>query len=272
MKLRRILEYTELQGQHYDLGTDFSQFRKTVAGTTEKIKQKFEASINAKLKGKRVRARASRGYKQYEKDYEFDVARVTIDDYYDTFVVIAHDNSGKKPREYFLKPEIKIQIVGLSSGHPSPKTTPTDIQDKIPQVVASPEESTPIDKPEALPVKETAKAYEAYAIESIMSDIKPWIKRLMKDTRIDIRKFIKSLGWTKMLPNGQRATIYDVTIPPEDIKMRLSKDMMISILNKMGATQGVRYQLAKFTVDKDAYKIRIKKIQASQKNTTPVGK
>ena len=78
-------------------------FRRTIDGTSEQIKHKFEQAIGEKLNGKRVRARASRGYKQYVKDYEFDIVKISLDDYYDNYVVVAHDNTTPKPKEYFLK-------------------------------------------------------------------------------------------------------------------------------------------------------------------------
>ena len=82
ISLKRILEQQGME-QFYDLGKDFSNFRRTIDGADEQIKQRFEQAINSKLNGKRIKARASRGYKQYVKDYEFDVVKVTIDDYYD---------------------------------------------------------------------------------------------------------------------------------------------------------------------------------------------
>ena len=259
--LKCIVEYAILQGQSYDLGKDFVGFQRTVDGTTEQIKQKFEQSINAQLKGKRIRARASRGYKQFEKDYEFDVSRVTIDDYYDNYVVVAHDESGKKKREYFLKPGSKIQIIGLASGIQNSDKGPNDPYQKLPTVVASPRVTTA--SPKATPpIKETTSNYDAYSIESIIDDVTPWLKIFMKDPRVGVRGFIKSLGWMKTLPNRQTVAIYDLTIPLEDLKVRLSSDNMVNILKKVSKPTGninVQFELKGFRPFKDHYKVRIKK-------------
>ena len=121
IKLSRIVESYGAQGQYYDLGKDFSAFRRMIDGADQQVKQQYEKAISDKLVGKRVRARASRGYKQFVKDYEFDVAKVTLDDYYDNFVVVAYDNTTPKPKEYSSQTGFKVQILGPSTGAPSPQ-------------------------------------------------------------------------------------------------------------------------------------------------------
>ena len=93
IKLSRIIEQIGADGQYYDIGKDFSMFKRTLDGADEEIKKRFEAAIGAKLKGKRVRARASRGYKQYEKDFSFDIINISLDNYYDNYVIVAKDGS-----------------------------------------------------------------------------------------------------------------------------------------------------------------------------------
>lgn len=261
--LKCIVEYAILQGQSYDIGADFGNFQRAVDGTTEQVKQRFEQSINNKLRGKRIRARASRGYKQFEKDYEFDASRITIDDYYDNFVVVAHDESGRKPKEYFLKPGAKIQIIGLASGHPSPNTTPGEPQGDLPRVVASPEQPK-MPRKETSPMDEDKDKYDAYPIESIADDIKKWARILMKDTRLGERSFVKSLGWSKTLPDGRSVAVFDLEFPVDQLKTKLTEKALQTMLSIVSGIKDekvdVRFQLVKFEPQRDAYKVRIKKI------------
>lgn len=269
--LKCIVEYAILQGQSYDLGKDFSNFQRTLDGTTESVKQKFEASINSQLNGKRIRARASRGYKQFEKDYEFDVSRVTIDDYYDNFVVVAHDESKSKPKEYFLKPGTKIQIIGPVSGHPAlahgDAAPQIPLQPKQQAQPASQSQVQPTSQNDQVPVpphpmKEEKDAYEAYSIDEIEKDIKPWMTRLIKDPRLGIREFIKSLGWKKRSKNGNVITMYDIIIPKESIKTKIKQEHIHSILEKMShpSRKNGQFIPVKFDDNDTSYKIRIKKI------------
>jgi membrane-bound lytic murein transglycosylase len=261
--LKCILEYAIAQGQSYDLGKDFSNFQQTLDGTTDKIKQKFEAAINSQLKGKRIRARASRGYKQFEKDYEFDVSRVTIDDYYDNFVVVAHDETkGGKPKEYFLKPASRIQIVGVSSGVPS--VAHANVTSGKPINTSKQQPAAPSPRPMPSPVKEDSNSdvREAYSINDIEADINHWIKSILKDTRISSREFVKSLGWKKTLSNGNAVAVYDIAIPSDSVRVKLNKKIIDSILQKlsMSSKNNVNFQSIKFDDAEDVYKIRIKKI------------
>src|ERR1035437_3143126 len=121
ISLLRVVESYGAEGQYYDLGKDFSAFRRMIDGADQQVRQQYEKQISTKLVGKRIRAWASRGYKQFVKNYEFDVTRITLDDYYDNFVVVAYDNTTPKPKEYFLKPGFKVQILGPSTGQPSPQ-------------------------------------------------------------------------------------------------------------------------------------------------------
>mgnify|MGYP007002354048 FL=1 len=105
LKLKKLIESYGAAGQYYDLGKDFANFRRMVDGATQQIRLQYEKIISSRLAGKRVRARSSRGYKQYVKDYEFDIVRISIDDYYGNYVVVAHDSTTPKPKEYFLRTE-----------------------------------------------------------------------------------------------------------------------------------------------------------------------
>ena len=274
--LKCILEYAIGQGQSYDFGKDFSSFQRALDGTTEQVKQKFEAAINSQLRGKRVRARASRGYKQFEKDYEFDVSKITIDDYYDNFVVVAHDESKKtksgRAKEYFLKPSTKIQIVGPASGdsavsHDVMKSSHGQAPDVSKQSPA-PAPPSPTLSPEQ-PVKEDKGIYEAYSIDEIENDIKPWMKLLIKNPKINVREFAKSLGWKKAGKNGNSTAVYDLTIPIEDARVKINEKNVNRVLERINKLSGNKGKLIpiKFNDDDSCYKVRIKKTIPS---TTPV--
>jgi hypothetical protein len=266
--LKCILEYAIVQGQSYDFGKDFSSFQRALDGTTEQVKQKFESTINSQLKGKRVRARASRGYKQFEKDYEFDVSRITIDDYYDNFVVVAHDESKKtksgRAKEYFLKPSTKIQIIGQASGgdavsHDVMKSSHGQAPDASKQHPA-PALPSPTLSPEQ-PVKEDKGIYEAYSIDEIENDIKPWMKLLIKNPKVNVREYAKSLGWKKAGKNGTSTAVYDLTIPVGDARVKINEkniNMVLERINKLSGNKGKLIPI-KFNNDDNCYKVRIKK-------------
>ncbi len=259
--LKCIVEYAIMQGQSYDLGTDFGNFQRAIDGTTEKVKERFEQSINAKLAGKRVRARSSKGYKQFERDYEFNVSRTTIDDYYDNFVVVAHDETGRKPKEYFLKPGTKIQIIGPSSEAATQPQRP----------VSSPRPTrptTPARPVSGAPVREQqATTPIAYSIDDIIEDITPWIKFIIKDPRVDAREFAKKLGWKKTMADGTSAAVYDIKIPVENSKYKLTEQGIISLLSKVKNTNAT-FKVVLFKSDKANYTIRIKKISKNSQPTS----
>lgn len=275
--LKCILEYAIVQGQSYDFGNDFRNFQKTLDGTTEQVKEKFEKTINSQLQGKRIRARASRGYKQFEKDYEFEVSRITIDDYYDNFVVVAHDESNdKKAKEYFLKPGSKIQIIGPGTSTPASHADMNkkhgqlpDVSKQTPQKAVPTQVSPQVIKPNSqLPVREDKDVYEAYSIDEIEKDISPWMKLFIKNHNVDIREFIKKLGWQKPSKNGSKIAVYELTIPKE-MSRSINEKTINSVLEKVNNSnkKGEKLLPIKFD-DKDdvSYKIRIKKIL---KNSTP---
>lgn len=151
MKLKRIVEQMDTSAQYYDLGKDFSFFTQTIDTATETVKTRFEQAIASKLKGKKIRARASRGYKQFEKDYEIDVVNVSLDDYYDNYVVVVEGSNNK---EYFLKPGFKVQILGASESPEQEKPEQPQQQQQQqqqppqprPQSSKQPEPQTPNDQ------------------------------------------------------------------------------------------------------------------------------
>jgi len=257
--LRRIVEQS-VQGQYYDLGQDFSNLKRALDGSNETIKQKFERDINSKLSGKKVRARSSRGFKQFEKDYEFDVSSVTIDDYYDNIVVVAHDNTNpKKSREYFLRPGFKIQVIGLS-GNPTQDAKGQSIE--TPKVLASPEQGPPQTK-SSVPMKEEAEHYDAYSIESIMDDLKLWLNDLLEDERLGVKGFVKSIGWMAPMKQGKSIAVYDIEIPKEAITANLSDDTIQELLSKVSNNNN-QFKLIRFGETKTGYRARIKKVMMEE--------
>lgn len=134
--LKKLLENME-QGLYYDWTKDFNSFKQTTDSATEWAKAKFQKALSAKVMGKSVVVRGSRGYKQPVKDYKIDqVTGVDINDYYDNWVVVLKNKSGK---EYFLNPGFKLQVV---SGETSPEPAAADAP-QAPQ----PKPQTPVPQP-----------------------------------------------------------------------------------------------------------------------------
>lgn len=280
ISLTRIVESYGAEGQYYDLGKDFAGFRRMIDGADQQIRQQYEKAIYDKLVGKRVRASASRGYKQYVKTYEFDVTKISIDDYYDNFVVVAYDSTTPKAKEYFLKPGFKVQILGPATGQPSPQkgNKPRDMQPRVlspvnqkqapysaqhQKMALAPAGGTPSETP----VKESdvgTGMYDAYPIDQIGRDIKPWLPKILLKPENALRDFIKGLGWQRDLGRGTMVAMYDLRIPSEAVKPNISVDLvkqMITQQSKAGTPIQTRYDLVKMEPDeiKGEWNIRIKK-------------
>lgn len=281
ISLKRIVEQQGSE-QFYDLGRDFANFKRTMDGTSEQIKQKFEQAISSKLTGKRVRARASRGYKQYIKDYEFDVSRISLDDYYDNYVVVAYDSTTPKPKEYFLKPGFKIQVLGAATGQPSPqkgsnpanKGTHNPVQPTENPNAAQhqPMAQAPAgNTPSEMPVKEEAddkEIYDAYPIDTIAQDLKTWLPSYLVKPETALRDFVKGIGWTRNMENGKSMALYDIKIPANCIKKPLTKDTLTNIFANLNArNEGVQFGIVKMDPNEtnDEWQIRIKKIMTGKR-------
>ena len=289
IKLLRIAESYGAEGQLYDIGKDFSCFRRMIDGADQQIKQQYEKAISTKLVGKRVRARASRGYKQYVKDYEFDISRITLDDYYDNFVVVAYDSTTPKPKEYFLKIGFKVQILGPATGQPSPEkggdprfqrtkqAGPTTVQ---PDQNANAAQSQPMAlaptgrTPQETPMKEGQNAdalYDAYGVEEISEDLKSWLPEILLKPNTALREFIKGLGWRKEIDDKTRVAMYDIRLPSsmvkpnvneETIKQMLAKAATAPVIGEDRSKTTTRYDLIKLDPDKkkSEWNVRIKKV------------
>ena len=275
IKLARIVEQSGTEGQYYDLGKDFSTFRRTIDSAGEQLKHKFERIIGSKLVGKRIRARASRGYKQYVKDYEFDVSKITLDDYYDNYVVVAHDNTTPKAKEYFLKPGFKIQILGPITGQPSPQKgdKPSDtshpvspehpkLQQQQQQQPISPLGNTSSEEP--IKEEHISGLYDAYPIDAIAKDIKSWIPSILIKPETILRDFIKGLGWQKDLGRGTSVSMFDLKIPADSVKKEIGVDQVKNMVRQSGnhgGTIDTKFDIVKMEPDdvKGIWNIRIKK-------------
>lgn len=277
ISLKRIVEQQDSTGQYYDLGKDFANFKRSIDGTFEQVKSKFEAAIGSKLAGKRVRARASRGYKQYVKDYEFDITKITIDDYYDNYVVVAQDNTTPKPKEYFLKPGFKVTILGPATGQPSPQKGGKPQGDETPRagmpmtnnaeqpsqkMALAPVGNTPSERP----LKEDgSNGYaDAYSIDAIVKDIKDWLPTFLKKPETSPRDFVRRLGWIKSAGKGKTKAIFDITIPDSTVRIKFTPDIMNKIVGKLGNKEGTiqtRFEVKKMEHDdvKDEWNIRLTK-------------
>lgn len=276
ISLSRIVEQQGMEGQYYDLGKDFALFRRSVDGSFEQIKTKFEQIIGSKLVGKRVRARASRGFKQYVKDYEFDVTKITLDDYYDNYVVVASDNTTPKPKEYFLKPGFKVTILGQATGEPSPQKggkpqqgdpsigqpQPTTAQqissNSEPQVKEYATSNKPEDSVES-PESLNNDKYDAFPIDDIEMEVKPWLSKMLAKP-VAIRDFIPKIGWMKTVGSGKNIAMFDLKIPASVLKQKINPDIINHILSNRSKV-GASYELKGMNYDKktDEWNIRIRK-------------
>lgn len=267
-----LVEQANDPNQFYDIGKDFSSFRRSVDQANAQIKQKIEQAINGKLSGKRILAKASRGYKQFVKIYEFDVSRVSIDDYYGNFVVVAKDNSSPKSKEYFISTGFQIKILGAATGKPSPQKgdKPANLdqnkQAEPPQpsniAPQQPVEKTP---PQEQPLKETSseeKLHDAYSKDKIVEDVKGWLKGLLEKPETSLEDFIPSIGWQKQIDGNFHAAIFTIKLPKSLLKpdKEITSNSMQQFL-ALSSNDNVSYKLTslKYNSKNEEWYITIKK-------------
>jgi len=115
------------QGQEdpnlYDAKSDLSDFESRVSQSTLQNKGTFQNKIMSKIGNKQVQLRASKGYGQPEKDYIVNVSGVSIDFYYEKYVIIVkgREQGKQKESEYFVKAPYQIKILGNAVVTPSVK-------------------------------------------------------------------------------------------------------------------------------------------------------
>ena len=115
------------QGQQdpnlYDAKLDLSDFESRVSQSTLQNKSSFQNKIMSKIGNKQVQLRASKGYGQPEKDYIVNVSGISIDFYYEKYVIIVkgREQGKQKESEYFIKAPYQIKIIGNAVVTPSVK-------------------------------------------------------------------------------------------------------------------------------------------------------
>lgn len=105
---------TPLNVTTYDVQPDFTAFDQKLKNSTESLKVNLQKTIQDKILGKKIVVRASKGYKQPETDYTINVTGVSIDYYYDRYVIIiiGREENKQKLARFFIKPGFKIKILG----------------------------------------------------------------------------------------------------------------------------------------------------------------
>jgi hypothetical protein len=118
-------------GQEYNVGVEFNNFERTIASYTENAKNAFQTKLLNLVMNKNIMLRGSKGYGQPVKDYTINVKSVSIDFYYERYVVVFKDDNEK---EYFLEPGYKIKIVGPATltNKPKKKIKKFPVADKTP--------------------------------------------------------------------------------------------------------------------------------------------
>lgn len=115
------------QGQQdpnlYDVKPELTDFESRVSQSTLQNKGEFQNKILSKIGNKQVQLRASKGYGQPEKDYIVNVSGVSIDFYYEKYVIIVkgREQGKQKESEYFVKAPYQIKILGNAVVTPSAK-------------------------------------------------------------------------------------------------------------------------------------------------------
>lgn len=121
------------QGQEFNVGLDFTNFERTIAAFTENAKNAFQQKLMSLVGNKKVFLRGSKGYGQPIKDYTINVKSVSIDFYYERYVVVFKDENDK---EYFLEPGYKIKILGQAQI--VPKTPKKKKKEQLPVAPVQP--------------------------------------------------------------------------------------------------------------------------------------
>ena len=107
----------------YDAKFDLTDFETRVSQSTLQNKGTFQNKIMSKIGNKQVQLRASKGYGQPEKDYIVNVSGVSIDFYYEKYVIVVkgREQGKQKESEYFVKAPYQIKILGNAVVTPSAK-------------------------------------------------------------------------------------------------------------------------------------------------------
>ena len=104
-------------GNTYNLGFDLEEFQKKLSQATETVKNEFKEKILTQVANQKIQFRASKGYGQPEKDYTVNVDDVSIDFYYENYVVVikGREPNKQKQSEYFIKYPYVIKKLGAAT-------------------------------------------------------------------------------------------------------------------------------------------------------------
>lgn len=200
--------------------------------------------------------------------------------------------STPKPKEYFLKPGFKVQVIGPATGQPSPKkggdprfekpkqAGPMPIQPQQNQDLAQsqPMALAPATPAVSAPALDEAGRnqgeglYDAYGVDDISNDIKTWLPKILLKPGTSMRDFVKGLGWVKDLGRGTVVAMYDLRLPGNMIKPNVNRTTIQNLLAQAnvspppGQSIGTRYEVVKLDPDqqKGEWTLRIKKVMSSQ--------
>lgn len=108
----------------------FSSFQSQLNTSENQIIKRNEAELDKMLKGKTIKARASIGYKNVEKEYVINVKEVHLVFYYEEYVVsiTGSEKNAKKDKEYILNSGFDVEIVGAMSTEPTAAVAPSKPQ------------------------------------------------------------------------------------------------------------------------------------------------
>lgn len=98
ISLKKLIPETMIQEMpsaqsviEFDTEDILGNFKDAVEGYTAKEKSRSEQELEQKLKGKTISLRASKGYKQAQKDYTITVRDVDIEWHYEDYFVVLKD-------------------------------------------------------------------------------------------------------------------------------------------------------------------------------------
>jgi len=125
----------------YNLKFDIDDFESKMSQSSEKLKNDFKDKILIKIGNKKIQIRASKGYGQPEKDFIVNVDTVSIDFYYEKYVVVikGREPNKQKEGEYFIKPPYVIKLLGSASiqKNKTPSTKPSLVVPDVTKNVAT---------------------------------------------------------------------------------------------------------------------------------------
>jgi len=123
----------------YSPSFDFTDFERKIAQSTETARNSLQEKLLSKIGNKKVLIRASKGQPaQPKKDITINVSGVSVDYYYDKYVVVLKD---EKDKEYFLDTSMKIKILGPAEA--SKALNKKTVQNAAPKPMVAPVEKVP---------------------------------------------------------------------------------------------------------------------------------